>query len=151
MEQVSTFKHVNVLVDDLEAAVKFYRDDLGLEAEETPDFGMPVQFFTLAGGAQLHLNKLPDERPFRAHFALFVNNFSDVFRRMKKIGAIDVTPWGNVRQLPGGGMQMFVRDPSGNLVEIGSPAGVEIDTDVGQKGLDAFEVHSRRLVEVICQ
>jgi lactoylglutathione lyase len=39
---------------------------------------------------------------------------------MKELGIIDVAPWGNVRQLPDGAMQMFVRDPSGNLVEITS-------------------------------
>jgi hypothetical protein len=46
---------------------------------------------------------------------------------MKALKAIDVNPWGKVRKLPDGAMQMFVRDPSGNLVEISSIPGAEVD------------------------
>lgn len=125
-----SFHHINILVDDLDAAVKFYRDGLGLESIATPDQGFPAQFFMFDGGTQMHINELADERPFRAHFAMRVDDFSDVFRNMKNIGAIDTKPWGNVRKLPGGAMQMFLRDPSGNLVEITSSPGDEIDADV---------------------
>jgi catechol 2,3-dioxygenase-like lactoylglutathione lyase family enzyme len=125
-----SFHHINILVDDLNAAVKFYRDDLGLKSITTPDQGFPSQFFKFDGGTQMHINELADERPFRAHFALRVDDFSAVFRHMKKIDAIDTNPWGNVRTLPGGAMQMFLRDPSGNLVEITSRPGDEIDADV---------------------
>ena len=37
---------------------------------------------------------------------------------MKELGCIDIQPWGKTRWLPNGGMQMFVRDPAGNLLEI---------------------------------
>jgi hypothetical protein len=53
-----------------------------------------------------------------------------VFRRAKAAGVIDLTAWGRVRQLPNGVMQMFLRDPSGNLVEIASRKGVAIDPEV---------------------
>jgi hypothetical protein len=46
-----------------------------------------------------------------------VDNFNEVFYRMKKLGIIDIKPWGKVRQLQKGVMQLFVRDPSGNLIE----------------------------------
>jgi hypothetical protein len=46
---------------------------------------------------------------------------------MKELGVIDTMPWGRVRQLPDGAMQMFVRDPSGNLVEVSCPPGTPID------------------------
>ena len=124
------FLHVNILVDDLESAVKFYRDELGLATDETPEQGMPSQFFKLAGGVQIHMNEIKDERSFRAHFAIDVDNFSEVFRRMKEIGAIDLTAWGNVRRLPGGKMQLFVRDPSDNLVEINSRQEEIIDPEI---------------------
>ena len=32
--------------------------------------------------------------------------------------AIDTTTWGRARRLPSGVMQLFVRDPAGNLIEI---------------------------------
>jgi len=43
----------------------------------------------------------------------------------KEAAAIDLAPWGKVRALPNGKMQMFVRDPSGNLVEVAN-APVEV-------------------------
>lgn len=111
-------QHVNVLVDDLERATRFYRDLLGLFPVEPPEQGFPSQFFQVNEHQQIHMNQIPDARPFRAHFCLVVDDFMGVFRRAKEAGAIDVAPWGRVRRLPGGQMQMFVRDPSGNLIEI---------------------------------
>ena len=49
---------------------------------------------------------------------------------MKEAGAIDNTPWGNVRRIATGSMQMFTRDPSGNLVEIASRPDDVIDQDI---------------------
>jgi hypothetical protein len=46
---------------------------------------------------------------------------------MRELGLIDVSPWGRVRRLPDGAMQMFVRDPSGNLLEISFPPGGAVD------------------------
>ena len=46
---------------------------------------------------------------------------------MKALGVIDTAPWGKVRQLPDGAIQMFVRDPSGNLVELSSLPDSPID------------------------
>jgi len=130
MSNKRSFLHVNILVDDLEPAVVFYRDELGLKTDDTPEQGMPSQFFRLDNGSQIHMNEVKDIRSFRAHFALDVDNFSAVFRRMKEIGAIDLKAWGNVRKLPGGKMQMFVRDPSDNLVEINSCLEEIIDPDI---------------------
>lgn len=39
---------------------------------------------------------------------------------MKDLGILDVRPWGRVRELPDGSMQLYLRDPAGNLVEITS-------------------------------
>ena len=53
-----------------------------------------------------------------------------VFKRAKESHAIDLRAWGKVRQLPNGKMQMFVRDPSGNLIEIASTSSEIIDLAV---------------------
>ena len=119
--------HVNVLVDDLAPAVRFYRDVLGLEAIATPEQGFPSQFFRLDDHQQLHMNQVDDVRPFRAHFCLVAPDFMAVFRRAKAADAIDLEPWGRIRRLPTGAMQMFVRDPSGNLIEIASVPHAPID------------------------
>ncbi len=113
-------QHINVNVGDLASAVAFYRDVLGLALDPTPDQGFESQFFRINAEQQIHMNVIEDEHPFRAHFCLEVSDFMGVFRRAKSAAAIDVAPWGRVRQLPNGKMQMFVRDPHGNLIEIAS-------------------------------
>jgi len=120
-------QHINVNVDDLAAAVAFYRDVLGLALDPTPDQGFQSQFFRINARQQIHMNVISDARPFRAHFCMELPDFMGVFRRAKAAGAIDLAPWGRVRQLPGGKMQMFVRDPHGNLIEVASLAGETID------------------------
>lgn len=119
--------HVNVLVDLLEPAVRFYRDVLGLETIETPDQGFPSQFFRFNDEQQLHMNELADDRPFRSHFCVVVPDFMAVFHRSKAAGAIDVRPWGRIRRLANGKLQMFVRDPSGNLIEVASTPGASLE------------------------
>jgi catechol 2,3-dioxygenase-like lactoylglutathione lyase family enzyme len=120
-------QHVNVNVDNLDAAIPFYRDVLGLELDDTPDQGFRSQFFRIDGTQQIHMNEMSDGRPFRGHFCLVVPDFRAVFRRAKACNAIDIAPWGKVRQLPNGKMQMFLRDPSGNLIEIANSGNEQID------------------------
>jgi len=122
--------HINVNVDNLEAAVAFYRDIIGLPLDGTPDQKFRSQFFRIGPNQQIHMNEIKDVHQYRGHFCLVVPRFEDVFRRAKAAGVIDLTVWGRVRQLPHGVMQMFLRDPSGNLVEIASPKGVDIDPAV---------------------
>jgi len=120
-------QHVNVNVEDLDAAIPFYRDVLGLALDDTPDQGFRSQFFRIDGIQQIHMNEMRDERQFRGHFCLVVPDFMGVFTRAKAVNAIDIGPWGKVRQLPNGKMQMFVRDPSGNLIEIANTSREVID------------------------
>jgi hypothetical protein len=63
-----------------------------------------------------------------------------VFKRAKARNAIDLRAWGKVRQLPNGKMQMFVRDPSGNLIEIASTASESIDLAVFQNDIDDIRI-----------
>jgi lactoylglutathione lyase len=132
-------QHVNVNVEDLDAAIAFYRDVLGLSLDDTPDQGFRSQFFRIDGIQQIHMNEMRDERQFRGHFCLVVPDFMGVFARAKAAHAIDLAPWGKVRQLPNGKMQMFVRDPSGNLIEIASTSREVIDLSVFRDDLDRVE------------
>ena len=125
--QVAYLDHVSVLITNVERSRHFYRDVLGLSLDDTPDQGFRSQFFRIDGVQQIHMNEMRDERQYRGHFCLVVPDFMSVFERAKAGNAIDVGPWGKVRQLPGGKMQMFVRDPSGNLIEIASASGEVID------------------------
>lgn len=129
MAKVTSINHVTLIVDNLEKAAAFYENELGLEVIPAFLFDYPTAFFKINDTQQLHLSEWEDKVSFRGHICLVVDDFNAIFYRMKELGVIDDTPWGKVRQLPEGAMQMFVRDPSGNLVEISSPPGYKSQID----------------------
>lgn len=124
-------QHVNLLVEDLDAAVAFYEEVLGFVRTETPAFDFPAQFVAVGdGGQELHINQLDDVKQERGHFCVRLDDFSAAFLRAQAIGAVETEAWGPVRRLPTGVMQAFVRDPSGNLVEISCEADQEVDAAI---------------------
>ena len=127
--------HINLMVDDLDRAVAFYGTALGLETVPTPEMGFPAQFFRINELQEIHVNELPDITPQRAHFCLRVDDFTEQFRRMKALGAIEIKTWGKVRRLPSGVMQMFVRDPAGNLIELSCEADQYVDPAIFDEAL----------------
>lgn len=119
--------HVNLMVDDIDKAIHFYGTELGLETVPTPEMGFRAQFFKINDLQEIHVNELDDIKPERAHFCLRVDDFAVQFLRMKALGAIETNTWGRVRRLPSGVMQMFVRDPAGNLIELSCEADQYVD------------------------
>jgi catechol 2,3-dioxygenase-like lactoylglutathione lyase family enzyme len=130
MARITEINHVTLIVDDLEEAAVFYEKELGLEVIPAFVFDYPTAFFKITETQQLHLTEWEDNTSFRGHICVRVDDFSAIFHRMKDLGVIDIEPWGKVRQLPDGAMQMFIRDPSGNLVEISSHPGDTIDPSI---------------------
>jgi catechol 2,3-dioxygenase-like lactoylglutathione lyase family enzyme len=109
--------HVNLLVDDLDAADRFYGDVLGWPTAPRPDFGFPGAWYDLGHG-QLHLvvvDEMPP--PSGAHFAVEVADLETVMRDLKDAG-IEVSAGGGT---PGAGRQAFCQDPAGNLIEFNQP------------------------------
>lgn len=137
----SSIQHVNLMVDDLAAADEFYGDVLGLERTPAPDLGFPAQFYNVNEGQQLHVNELGDVHPERAHFCLRLHNFDEVFRRALDLGIIETETWGKVRRLPTGVMQAFIRDPSGNLIELSCEADQPVDPSIFE--LDIVDSETR--------
>jgi catechol 2,3-dioxygenase-like lactoylglutathione lyase family enzyme len=127
MAKILQIQHVTVVVDDLEEACVFYEKELGLEPLPVFDLDFPAQFFKINEQQQLHVTEWQDKPSFRGHLCFQVDDFNSIFYRMKELQVIDTSPWGNVRRLPDGAMQMFVRDPSNNLIEISCPEGPAID------------------------
>jgi len=123
-------QHVNVLVDDIHAASAFYGEFLGLEPLSTPEQGFPAQFFRFNEHQELHVNELADTRPERAHFCLRVPDFQRIFDAARAEGRLETEAFGKVRRMPHGVMQMFVRDPSGNLIEITCDSDQEISPEI---------------------
>jgi lactoylglutathione lyase len=121
--------HVSIVAHDLETSLRFYVDELGLEPLPTPNFGFPVRWLD-AGYCQIHLFERPGEPPSHAHFGLEIAEFMPVYRRMKELGVLDHVSFGNAMyELPDGGIQMYVRDPAGNLVELDHPDASSIPQD----------------------
>ncbi|SDL18751.1 VOC family protein [Siphonobacter aquaeclarae] len=135
MARALKINHVTLIVDNLEKAGAFYAEELGLEVLPAFHFDYPVMFFKFNEEQQLHLSEWKDTPSFRGHICVQIDDFNAVFHRMKELGAIDISPWGKVRQLPDGAMQMFVRDPAGNLVEISSRPGSAVDPAIFEDDL----------------
>lgn len=130
MATMLRINHVALVVDNLEEACEFYEKEFGLERLPAFRFDYPAQFYRINDEQQLHLTEWEDKPSFRGHVCVQVDDFVAVFRRMKELGRIDTAPWGKVRRLPSGSMQMFVRDPSNNLIEISCPPEDPIDESI---------------------
>jgi catechol 2,3-dioxygenase-like lactoylglutathione lyase family enzyme len=127
---ISQIHHVTLIVDALDAACDFYEEVFGLELINMVNLDFPAQFYRIGENQQLHITEWPDAHSFRGHVCFQVDDFMSVFRKAQALGAIDTRPWGKARILPNGAVQMFLRDPSGNLLEISCKAGTPLDRDV---------------------
>ena len=130
-------QHVNLLVNDLDEAVEFYETILGFPKCFTPPFDFPAQFVAIGEHSEIHINELEDVKPYLGHFAVRLTNFNEVFMRAHEAGVFDTEALSPPRFIPGGLLQAFIRDPSGNMVEITPEAGVEIDPAIPE--LDIFD------------
>lgn len=127
MSNIRKIHHVTLVVQNLEEACAFYEAEFGLEALPAFKLDFPAQFYRINDEQQLHLTEWEDQPSFRGHVCFQVDDFNRVFHRMKQQGRIDTSPWGKVRKLPDGAMQMFIRDPFDNLIEISCAPGTEVD------------------------
>jgi catechol 2,3-dioxygenase-like lactoylglutathione lyase family enzyme len=123
--------HVSIPCRDLDESERFYRDVFGLERLPTFDFRFPVRYLRL-GEQQLHLMQLPEEQPLpNQHFAVDVDDFEEAFTRLRDLGALDTRAHARaVWELPDGSVQMYARDPAGNLLEVNWPDASTLDRDV---------------------
>jgi catechol 2,3-dioxygenase-like lactoylglutathione lyase family enzyme len=109
--------HVNVRVDDLAAARDFYESVLGLPVVDRPD-EMPGDgvWFAIGASQQLHVSE--GDGPgagSRQHFCLAVAGWRAAVDELRAAG-VDV----EVRDATA---QAFVRDPSGNRIELNPSRG----------------------------
>jgi catechol 2,3-dioxygenase-like lactoylglutathione lyase family enzyme len=112
---VKALEHAALTVDDLDAALEFYAL-LGFDSIPRPDFGSPGAWLK-AGDAQIHLVVADDPAPHALnHVALCVGDIeaSVVDLRRKGLRVSDPSPVGD-------GRQAFLKDPSGNLLELNEP------------------------------
>lgn len=124
------FTHVSVSAHDLEESARFYKDLLGMEEVPSPDFPFPVRWLRV-GDLQLHLFQSDDPAPAAHHFGIEVDDFEAAYRRVNELGVgIGEGYFSNVYELPDGAVQLYVRDPAGNMLEINWPDVSTLDRSV---------------------
>lgn len=113
--------HISVGAANLQESVRFYSELFGAEPIDTPNFGFPVQWLRI-GDLQLHLFERPGAAPSYHHFALVVDDFESIFETTRKRNLQDRETMGyHLSELPSGQVQLYIRDPGGNLVEVNYP------------------------------
>ena len=114
----TTINHVSVNALNLRESVDFYVELLGAEPIPTPNFGLPVQWLAL-GRTQLHLFERDSQASSHHHLGITVDDLEPVYRVAERLGAFDRTAFRNhLVELPGNVVQLYIRDPAGNLVEL---------------------------------
>ena len=114
----SRINHVSVSARDLRESVDFYVELLGAEPIATPNFGFPVQWLAI-GRTQLHLFERALEPTSHHHLGITVSDLEPAFRVAERRGAFDRRAFGNhLVETPGDVVQLYLRDPAGNLIEI---------------------------------
>jgi YD repeat-containing protein len=128
--------HVSIVADDLEESARFYEQLFGMERVPTPKFSSPVLWLRL-GEQQLHLFISDDDPPTpRQHLGIDVADFDAVYLRAKELGILDTRAFGSpLRSHPAGWVQLYLRDPAGNLVEVDWP---DVNTLAPETRADVF-------------
>jgi len=125
---VGMLDHFNIRTRKLDDTVAFYRDILGLENGERPNFSFPGAWMYSEGRPVVHLVDIsPTSEPQKPdsgvvhHVAFASRDFGGMKARLQSKGmAFDV------RQVPGGDLwQIFVRDPNGVMIELNYEAAKE--------------------------
>jgi catechol 2,3-dioxygenase-like lactoylglutathione lyase family enzyme len=110
--------HVSINARNLSQSVDFYTDLLGAEPIPTPNFGLPVQWLAL-GRTQLHLFERDVAAPSHHHLGITVDDLEAVYRVAERRQCFEREAFGNhLVLLPGDLVQLYIRDPAGNLVEL---------------------------------
>ena len=105
--------HVSINVSDVDAALEFYVDRLGLAPRpDRPDFGFGGAWLS-CGEQQVHLIEGTTPPPVGQHFAVLVDDLDATVSELRSSG-LDVSDPSPV----GTGRQSFVNDPDGNTVEL---------------------------------
>jgi catechol 2,3-dioxygenase-like lactoylglutathione lyase family enzyme len=114
----SDINHVSVHARDLEESVGFYVELLEAKPIPTPNFGVPVQWLAF-GQTQLHLFQRDLTPTSHHHLGITVDDLERPYRVAERRGAFEREAFRNhLVLLPGDVVQLYIRDPSQNLIEL---------------------------------
>jgi catechol 2,3-dioxygenase-like lactoylglutathione lyase family enzyme len=124
---------VAVPVDDVDRAVAFYQDWFSARVVPSPRFPVPVAWLLL-GKVQVHLVQHPGQPSQAYHFSVAFESreqFEVLYRRADREGNLDRETFRHhIYELPGGAVQLYVRDASGNIVECNYPDVNDLDPEI---------------------
>ncbi len=106
--------HVSLNVSDVDRALGFYRDVLGMAELPRPDFPFGGAWLDAGGGRQVHLIQADVPADVGQHVAFRVESIDRTIEAMRVAG-VDVRPVSPVGDT--GILQTFVSDPDGNRIE----------------------------------
>lgn len=133
--------HVSINCRDLDEAVRFWTELLGAEPLVTPNFGLPVQWLAL-GETQLHLFQKDLQPTSHHHLGISVDDLEPCYRAAERWEAFDDAAFGNrLVELPGDVVQLYVRDPTGNLVELDAPGKDRLPDDLRSQVVPLSDFH----------
>ena len=93
-----------------------------MERLPTAKFPEPVLWLR-CGDQQLHLFESNEDAPTpRQHVSFDVDDFDAVYAKAKEMGILDSKAFGSpLATHPAGWVQLYLRDPAGNLLEVDWP------------------------------
>lgn len=128
--RATRFTHVSIHADDMEASLRFYTEVFGMRHVPSPDFEHRVEWLVL-GDQQLHLFLRDTPAPEFHHLGFEVDDFETAYRVACEHGLLERDTWApDVRELNDGSVQMYLRDPAGNLLEVNWPDVRTLDRSV---------------------
>ena len=116
--------HVSIVVKDMAESIRFYEELFGARRVPTAKFPIGNVVWLSIGSTQLHLFESDggDDPTVHHHFGIDVDDFDALYERAKAMGVLDSSAFGTpLRAHPIGWVQLYVRDPAGNLFEVDWP------------------------------
>jgi YD repeat-containing protein len=120
--RATRINHVSIVADSLDESARFYEELFGMQRLPTAKFPDPVLWLR-CGDQQLHLFESDEDSPTpRQHVSFDVDDFDAVYAKAKEMEILDSKAFGSpLRTHPAGWVQLYLRDPAGNLLEVDWP------------------------------
>lgn len=122
MIRIEGIHHISLIVTDLERAITFYKEIIGLKTIQRPAFDFPGEWFAIGeGGQQLHLivhdgetKRLNGIDTRDGHFAIRVSDFDETLEWLRQHNI----EYKANRDSITGFSQIFLLDPDRNVIEL---------------------------------